>query len=339
MLLLEDDAVPCDDFDDRYRRFMDAVPDDWGLIYLGGEHLGNQRPVVVNELVYQPYNVNRTHAWAIHRRMIKKVYHHLLRRDWHKGHHIDWHMGRLHQRRQDPVYCPNKWLIGQAEGRSTIAHRQFPERFFPNADAFSQLDRPYVMVLGLHNSGSSALAGVIHKLGVSMGDLWAPAAHDKNGGGFEARYLAKLCERLMPFPSTQLKVPERAVAPALLKWMNSRKGIRLGMKYPHLCYFAQFLPDVQVIHADRPLAESVRGLQRRERGRTCERKCRTIQTYLEGHKRAYLQSHDHLNVKYADLLKDPRGQIERLCHYLDISPTETQMEEAEAHILQRSQLQ
>ena len=67
ILLFEDDAVFCEGFSQRATEFLEAVPDDWGMIYFGGQHLFvNQNPPLrVNDLVFRPYNLNRTHAFAL----------------------------------------------------------------------------------------------------------------------------------------------------------------------------------------------------------------------------------------------------------------------------------
>jgi hypothetical protein len=156
ILLLEDDAKFCDGFAEKAQAFFAALPDDWGMLYLGGQHLlvNHHPPKRINDLVFQPYNVNRTHAFALRGAMLAKVYKHLNRIDWQKGHHIDHHLGRLHQRREDPIYCPPEWLVGQDEGRSNINGRDNELRYWVDADEIDSVkpaDEPFVAVLGLHS--------------------------------------------------------------------------------------------------------------------------------------------------------------------------------------------
>ena len=105
------------------------------------------------------------------------------------------------------VYAPSPSLIGQANGRSDIAGTEFSLRFWSDGPWQQKQPGelpPFVAVIGLHRLGSSALAGVLHKLGVHLGNQlggYEPT------GGFEAITLAHLCERAYPFPSTVLAVP------------------------------------------------------------------------------------------------------------------------------------
>ena len=39
VLFLEDDALPCEDFPAKAEKFLRHLPEDWGMIYLGGQHL------------------------------------------------------------------------------------------------------------------------------------------------------------------------------------------------------------------------------------------------------------------------------------------------------------
>src|ERR1700694_5559510 len=75
-----------------------------------------------------------------------------------------------------------------------------------------QSDVPFVAVIGLHRSGSSCLAGVLHNLGVHMGDEligYEPT------GGFEATGLAAVCEAAYPFPNTEPALPHDEVVARL----------------------------------------------------------------------------------------------------------------------------
>ena len=132
VLLLEDDALFPPDFAPRVSAWLRHVPANWQMLYLGGQHLFAKKhpPRQVAPELWQPYNVNRTHAFALQGDMLQIVYHHLLRTDWHRANHIDHHLGRLHQQRKHRIYCPPEWLVGQAEGKSNISGKTPPERFW-----------------------------------------------------------------------------------------------------------------------------------------------------------------------------------------------------------------
>ena len=138
VLILEDDALFPADFAARVTELLVNLPDDWEMLYLGGQHLGvpTNPPRRINEYVYAPYNVNRTHAFAVRGRpMLLALYKHLHSwKEWLSTDHVDHHLGRLHERRQHRIYCPARWLVGQAPGKSNICGRMSDERFWPAAE-------------------------------------------------------------------------------------------------------------------------------------------------------------------------------------------------------------
>jgi len=141
VFILEDDAVLIQGFADKAAAFIEAVPNDWGMIYLGGQHLdmANHPPEKVNDQVFRAWNVNRLHAFGVTRPHMGAIYQWLNRKDWqfHRGEndqpaqdHIDHHVGRLHMSRRVPVYTPRTWLIGQSEGQSNICGKTLETRFW-----------------------------------------------------------------------------------------------------------------------------------------------------------------------------------------------------------------
>lgn len=122
ILILEDDCYFVDDALERLNRFMPAVPDDWGQIYLGGQHRRNTSPTSSPE-VNLAGSVNRTHAFAVSAKHVQAVYRHISYatdyRDTNK--HIDHQLELAHQRKDWPVYCPTQWIAGQEAGSSNIS--------------------------------------------------------------------------------------------------------------------------------------------------------------------------------------------------------------------------
>lgn len=173
VLILEDDAVCVPDFTSLSKQFFAQLPDDWELIYLGGQHLKQLQhpPVRVSEHVQIPYNVNRTHAYAARgRSAIKRLCQHLEdKSSWQTGHHLDHHLGVLVQRRSFPVYCPARWLIGQDEGHSSIAGRHLEQRFFEGGRDIKLFHTDFVMVTGDDPLLANQQALRLKKQGVFMG--------------------------------------------------------------------------------------------------------------------------------------------------------------------------
>lgn len=133
LLVFEDDAAFCEDFADRAKAFLAHVPDDWDQLYFGGEHMFHRSlaPEGVHNYVLRCTDVNRTHAYAMRRRMLAVAYRHvsaipqageqLTRLDYH----VDNKLGELHQSGEFKVYAPRDWLVGQAAGPSDVAGARY----------------------------------------------------------------------------------------------------------------------------------------------------------------------------------------------------------------------
>jgi hypothetical protein len=343
VLILEDDAFPLPGFTDNFQAFWKALPSDWGMIYLGGEPWNtSQRPATrINDLVYRPWNVNRTHAYALRGNMMRAVYQHLCdTNDWQLGHHIDHHLGRLHEMRRHPIYCPKQWLMGQREGESDISGKVLGQREF--SSMASAGIGPFVAIVGLHRSGSSCVAGVVNRLGVHLGNHFVGC---EPNGGYEAEGLARICEVYAPFPETQPQLDSVTVANRLMRWLRNRDrearlcGKIAGGKYPHLCLLGQQLIDIcqdalYVVHCDRPLEESIASLIRREDGKHRSETLKALQRQLWEHKQCFLQTPGlrvH-TVDYHALQNDPAGEVQKLAEFLPIETTEEQRQAAAAYV-------
>jgi len=352
VLLLEDDALFPADFRKDVERFFKFLPEDWEMIYLGGQHLmiDKHPPRKINKAVFQPYNVNRTHCFGLRGEMIRVVYKHLLRQDWKNAQHIDHHLGRLHQRRERRIYCPWKWLVGQAEGQSNISGRNPPDRFWAAAEQLEAFDAeacPLVAVVGLHSSGSSALAGVLHHLGLHLGNkLVGYYGNDPEGAcGFEAIGLMNICEEAIPFPATQRKIKRGQLWAKLRTFINEKKreaffkGTIAALKYPQLCQMGPQLRNLcgktlRVVHIDRPIEDSIRSMKKRPDVKRNGIKPKAVEDHqrwlAEGKEDliASLPPSRVLTVQFKDLINHPRVVITRLKKFLKIKPTPEQVQRA-----------
>lgn len=354
VLLLEDDALFPLDFTDRVTEFLAAVPDDWGMLYLGGQHLRvNARPPrVVVPGVYQPYNVNRTHAFALRGDTMRAVYKHLTQADWNKGDHIDHHLGRFHQQRNHPIYCPGKWLVGQAEGKSNISGKTPDDRMWAGAADYARAaprDDVFIAVVGLHSSGSSCTAGVLHHLGVHMGNKLTGyyGNNPEKNCGFEASGLVSVCQRAARFPNPRITQEAGHLRQALSTWIANRRGEAgdrgtvAGGKYPTLCAMGDHLMDIcgdklRVVHIDRPLEESITSLKKRQDlGWARPNKLEAVQRWLHEEKTRFLgavPAEHQITVNYHDLIGAPRREVERLLDFIPIEPSERQVDRAVDYI-------
>ncbi len=81
----------------------------------------------------------------------------------------------------------------------------------------SATDRRVVLVLGMHRSGTSALAGALHKLGFGLPANLLPPAPDNTGGYFESKDLTRLNEEILVAAGTSWHDP----SPIPAEWFAS----------------------------------------------------------------------------------------------------------------------
>jgi len=360
VLIFEDDATFIEDFSVKAAEYLCRLPEDWGQAYLGGQHL--KRPQQVCEGVMRAININRTHAYALRGKdAMTSVYRWLNEtRGWRDRHHIDHHYGRMHTAKRIPAYTPAVWLCGQAaDSKSDVCWKPVQERWWwmknppvseselpPQYDASCA---PFVAVIGLHRSGSSCIAMMLHKLGVSMGDKLT-GYESRNGGGGEAVGLARLCEKAAKFPKVGIDDPKGCKV-LLANWIADRRRRNksiLGGKYPHLCAMGPMLKSIcgktlRVIHCDRPLEDSIESLK--SRSSKCsgwlnvpDDKCEKVQSWLWQEKQRFLSQMPQgsvLHVRYEDLMADPESAVRSMVAFLDLSPTDSQIAAAVSHVKQR----
>lgn len=340
LLLFEDDALFLPDFCQQAQVFLNALPKDAEVVYLGGQHLKRKEevPQKVNRYVYRPYNVNRTHAWGIiGQRALLTVLDHLNRRNWTTPHHIDHWLGALTESRKLNVYCPARWLVDQRAGHSDVAGRD--KGFTHWRDAAETVDisaAPFIAILGLHSSGSSALSGALYHLGLHLGNRLVGYYGQPPIRGGEAEGLLKLFEWALPVPAVEWTVPEEQVRRRLLNWIDDRRAeaVRRGVvaagKYPQLAATAGFLPEalgsnLKVINITRPFEESVRSLQRRFKKLTAaevERHQRRLQSGIDLF-REKVSRENFFTVEFSALVENPKkvlAELAAVCPGLDAAP-------------------
>lgn len=123
-LVLEDDAVFHPRAPMMVERLMRELPQDWGQLYLGGQHLLDPVPSSGGPFVVECRNVNRSHAYAVHRRAMVIFHRHIAHAPdyieqgaWH----VDHQLGLAHERNDWKTYAPAWWLAGQDAGKSNIS--------------------------------------------------------------------------------------------------------------------------------------------------------------------------------------------------------------------------
>ena len=121
VLVLEDDVIFKEDSLEKLNAFMEDVPDDWGQIYLGGQHRSDPTPTDSPNAVVGN-SINRTHAYAVNQPTFTKFYRHIsYATDYRNTNkHIDHQLEIAHRRKDWKVYCPKEWIVGQRAGASNI---------------------------------------------------------------------------------------------------------------------------------------------------------------------------------------------------------------------------
>lgn len=130
-LIMEDDIIFREGALQDFNEFIVNVPDDWGQIYLGGQHRG-RKLATKHENVIEATSVNRTHAYAVNTNTIQHIYRHISYATDYRGtnHHIDHQLEVAHRRGDWPTYCPKKWIVGQRAGPSNICGKDLPVKFW-----------------------------------------------------------------------------------------------------------------------------------------------------------------------------------------------------------------
>ena len=131
VLILEDDIIFKDNALQKLNEFMEVVPDDWGQIYLGGQHRRTKVETGLNNVVIGK-SVNRTHAYAVNKSTFEELYRHIsYATDYRKTNkHIDHQLELAHRREDWKVYCPEEWIVGQRAGSSNINGRVNKTKFW-----------------------------------------------------------------------------------------------------------------------------------------------------------------------------------------------------------------
>lgn len=120
LLVLEDDALFVDDFAIGVKTFARRVPQDWGLLMLGGQHISP--PCVLGVGVVRCVNTQRTHAYVVRGSAME-----VLAKVWHEcvG-PLDHQLPKVQA--LVTTYAPAPFLVAQAAGLSDVSLREEPAR-------------------------------------------------------------------------------------------------------------------------------------------------------------------------------------------------------------------
>src|SRR5208283_3894500 len=347
LLVMEDDAAPCEQFAEKVIAFLDALPSNAEICYIGGQVTHKHQQLrKINDLVINPESVNRLHCYFLTRPGMTKVYQHLCRWGWYQGeqdgngrwkgpHHVDHRIEILSENRQLATYAPAQWLVEQAPGYSEIMERHLPDRDFTGHPK-----KPAVVaVLGPYRGGTSAVAGAMHNMGILMGHkFFTQAASPK--GCFEAMMLYRLCLACYSEPDFQEQADYSQRVDLLRRWAEGRwnnmdRGMAvIGAKHPKLCLMipemCEAWPDCKFIVVHRDPQHSIDSLRKLGWWRNSvppdalvNRLIQARDNHLQG-----VPAERQLHVQYEDLLHNTESCLKLIAKFAGVEPTPAHYEKA-----------
>jgi len=179
-------------------------------------------------------------------------------------------------------------------------------------------------VLGLFRSGSTAVAGVLHRLGVQMGEPFWRDYYESESIGLELR-------TWWNEPFLEETVPQSQRIEALKRWVEEqeRRGEPVGLKHPLLSLCGEDLQaawgsSTRFIWSCRALEDSVRSLENKKWWPNA----RFVQERLWAAVTRFCAGQDHLRIEFAELINDSRREVHRIAEYLNLHPSEQQVKQA-----------
>lgn len=190
-----------------------------------------------------------------------------------------------------------------------------------------------ILVLGMHRSGTSALAGALSALGVHMGETLLPAVKGQNDKGhWENLPIVEIHDRLLgslrtswddprPLPAGWLQRPEVAgYRDEIIRVLqgDSLKFALWGLKDPRLCkllpLWLEIIEELDApcafVHIHRHPAEVARSLERRNGFSEAKSGLLWVEHNLSAEKGT--RGRQRIFISYEQLLADPAGTARRI---------------------------
>jgi hypothetical protein len=195
---------------------------------------------------------------------------------------------------------------------------------------------PIIVVLGPWCGGTSAVAGVLHHLGVFMGaqfDWNYRELHDT----WEDSSLSQLCRKAFSEPGAQLQMDAHSLEPNLRVWADNHRGAariagrRPGVKHPLLCVAMDFVraawgPVVPVV-VERPVANVIASLNRLGWWKDEQERADSTAHLIAARDQA-LAGAATVRVDFEELRAAPAEVIRRLVDELGLEVTAAQLQAA-----------
>ncbi len=205
---------------------------------------------------------------------------------------------------------------------------------------------PIIVVLGPLGGGTSAVASVLHHLGVFMGSRF-DASYRELHQIWEDAEISALCRRAITLPSGQFQMEPVLFQEKLRIWADDHRraaqlaGLRPGVKHPLLCVAVDLLADawgpfIPVV-VDRPFAKIVATLNRLDWFEDEQERAQSMRHLIEARDLS-LASMAKVCVDFEELRADPIPVISRLADELGLDVTTGQVQAAANSIVGAAQM-
>lgn len=341
-LVIDDGARFVGDGPAKYERFVGQLPIDWKLLVFGGrhQHVRQGVPTKVDEHVYRPFSVAVPCAFMWRGLpMLRTLYEFCLKSCVSPVGPRDY----CEIRRPDSrcIYVPDEWIFQTSDASRDPVSKTVDE----GAASLWNVHWPQtiVAVLAHYRGGSSCVAGILHHLGVSMGEnLLAPDRLNPRGY-FECKRLHKLSHRFFDHPSMARRLPPPQMIGLLRQWAYQRSLANpqvsfLGAKHPALCCMGDEIaaawPNRRFLVVDRDRDDIVASMLRTNWGWGRDEATINVSTTDEQRERflSRCDPSEVLRIDYEKLRIFPRSEIQRIVDHLAINIDSSAFEAAVRHV-------
>lgn len=201
---------------------------------------------------------------------------------------------------------------------------------------------PIIVVLGPFGGGTTAVAKVLHHLGVFMGAGFDWAYREPHET-YEDSALSRLCGKAFNMPGGQLRMDPDALKAKLRSWADDHRGAarsagcRPGVKHPILCVAVDFIREawgpVVPVAVDRPFEKVVSTLNRLGWWNDDQERAESTAHLIAARDLALTET-PTVRVDFEALRAAPEEVIRRLADELHLTVTDGQVEAAVQTIVQ-----
>ncbi len=207
-----------------------------------------------------------------------------------------------------------------------------------------------IIILGMHRSGTSMVAGVLHNLGINMGDACIGASVNNPYGHFEDINLIALNQRILQAADADWKNPPSAKKILRLKgrfdnqirkllknvkagdrgWKDPRTSLTIPLFLPHLKnpYFIVCRRRKKAVNK----SLQKRSLLEIDGKKLWKKYNQRIDKFFKKH-----SDLKKIEVEYEKFVRQPQQNIDEIISFLEISPTKQQISRARANIISPQQ--